>query len=95
MTKTATKIAVLYTLFAVLSTAINIGSQMLSIWMYEGALSVVIFHFCCKGNGFDASLFSREAIYLQLYKQELSARRQIIYFLQRNGCYNDANFLGH
>ena len=42
MTKTATKIAVLYTLFAVLSTAINIGSQMLSIWIYKGALAVEI-----------------------------------------------------
>ena len=42
MTKTATKIAVLYTLFAVLSTAINIGSQMLSIWIYKGPLSVEI-----------------------------------------------------
>ena len=35
MRKTATKIAVLYTLFAVLSTAINIGSQILSIWIYK------------------------------------------------------------
>jgi len=42
MTKTATKIAVLYTLFAVLSTAINIGSQMLTIWIYKGPLSIEI-----------------------------------------------------
>ena len=42
MTKNATKIAVLYTLFAVFSTAINIGSQMLSIWIYKGQLSVEI-----------------------------------------------------
>ena len=42
MTKTATKIAILYTLFAVVSTAINIGSQMLSIWVYEGPFSVEI-----------------------------------------------------
>ena len=42
MTKTTTKIAVLYTLFAVLSTAINIGSQMLSICIYKGQLSVEI-----------------------------------------------------
>jgi putative flippase GtrA len=42
MTKTATKIAVMYTLFAVLSTAINIGSQMLSIGIYKGPLSVEI-----------------------------------------------------
>ena len=42
MTKTATKIAILYTLFGVVSTAINIGSQMLSIWVYEGPFSVEI-----------------------------------------------------
>lgn len=42
MTKTATKIAVLYTLFAVVSTAINIGSQILSIWIYKGPFSVEI-----------------------------------------------------
>jgi putative flippase GtrA len=42
MTKTATKINVLYTLFVVLYTAINIGSQMLSIWIYKGPLSVEI-----------------------------------------------------
>ena len=42
MTKTATRIAILYTLFAVVSTAINIGSQMLSIWVYEGPFSVEI-----------------------------------------------------
>ena len=42
MTKTATKIVVLYSLFAVLSTAINIGSQMLSIWIYKGPLAVEI-----------------------------------------------------
>ena len=42
MTKTVTRIAVLYTLFAVLSTAINIGSQMLSIWVYKGPFSVEI-----------------------------------------------------
>ena len=42
MTKEATIIAILYTLFAVLSTAINISSQMLSIWIYSGPLSVEI-----------------------------------------------------
>jgi putative flippase GtrA len=40
--KTATKITVLYILFAVLSTAINIGSQMLSIGIYKGPLSVEV-----------------------------------------------------
>jgi putative flippase GtrA len=42
MTKTAARIAVRYSLFAVMSTAINIGSQMLSIWAYRGPFSVEI-----------------------------------------------------
>lgn len=42
MALTAVRIAVLYTLFAVLSTLINIGSQMLSIWAYKGPYSVEI-----------------------------------------------------
>jgi len=42
MVKTAVKIAVLYTLFAVLSTVINIGSQMLSIWLYKGPYLIEI-----------------------------------------------------
>ena len=42
MALTAVRIAVRYTLFAVLSTVINIGSQMLSIWAYKGSYSVEI-----------------------------------------------------
>jgi len=42
MAKTAVSIAALYTLFAVLSTAINIGAQMLSIWAYSGPYAVEI-----------------------------------------------------
>ena len=42
MAKKAVKIAVLYTLFAVLSTIINIGSQMLSICVYKGPYAIEI-----------------------------------------------------
>jgi putative flippase GtrA len=42
MTKSATKIAVLYSLFAGLSTVVNIGSQMLSMLIYSGAYAVEI-----------------------------------------------------
>jgi putative flippase GtrA len=42
MTKSATKIAVLYSLFAGLSTGVNIGSQMLSMLIYNGVYSVEI-----------------------------------------------------
>ena len=40
MPKTAISIAVLYSLFAAFSTAINIGFQMLSIWLYRGPYAV-------------------------------------------------------
>lgn len=40
MSKTAISTAVLYTLFAVLSTAINICVQMLFTWLYKGNHSV-------------------------------------------------------
>jgi putative flippase GtrA len=42
MTKSATKIAVLYSLFAGLSTVVNIGSQMLSMLIYSGVYAVEI-----------------------------------------------------
>ena len=42
MTKSATKIAVLYSLFAGLSTVVNIGSQMLSMLIYSGGYAVEI-----------------------------------------------------
>ena len=42
MALTATGIAVAYALFAILSTVINIASQMLSIWAYKGPYSIEI-----------------------------------------------------
>ena len=42
MALTVVKIAVLYTLFAVFSIVINIGSQMLSIGVYKGPYSVEV-----------------------------------------------------
>ena len=40
MSRQAIKIAVLYTLFAALSTGINIFCQMLSVWIYQGGYKV-------------------------------------------------------
>lgn len=42
MPKTAMSIAVLYSLFAAFSTGINIGCQMLSIWLYKGPYAVEV-----------------------------------------------------
>ena len=42
MAKTAVSIAVLYTLFAAFSTAINIGAQIVSIWAYAGSYAVEV-----------------------------------------------------
>ena len=40
MASKSVQITVLYTLFAVLSTVINISSQMVSTWAYKGAFAV-------------------------------------------------------
>ena len=42
MTKIVAEVALLYTLFALLSTSINISCQMVSIWAYKGPLYVEI-----------------------------------------------------
>jgi putative flippase GtrA len=42
MTKSATNFAVLYSLFAGLSTVVNIGSQMLSMLIYSGVYAIEI-----------------------------------------------------
>ena len=42
MPKNVMSIAVLYSLFAAFSTAINIGFQMLSIWLYMGLYAVEV-----------------------------------------------------
>ena len=42
MARTAVTIAVLYVLFAAFSTSVNIGCQMLSMWLYRGAHAVEI-----------------------------------------------------
>jgi putative flippase GtrA len=40
MPRTAFNLAVLYTLFAAFSIAINIGAQMVSVWVYQGPYNV-------------------------------------------------------
>jgi len=42
MVKSAVSIAILYTLFAAFSTALNIGAQVLSNWIYSGPYAVEI-----------------------------------------------------
>lgn len=42
MTNTAARIAILYSFFAVLSTTINIISQILTIWVYKGLFAIEI-----------------------------------------------------
>ena len=42
MDKAAVKILACYTLFATLSTIINIGSQIISVWAYKGPFSIEI-----------------------------------------------------
>ena len=95
MTKTATKIAVLYTLFAVLSTAINIGSQMLSIWIYKGLLSVEISILVGTVMGLPLRYFLQKRYIFNFTSKNLVHDGKLFVFYRRNGRYYDAYFLGH
>ena len=77
MTKKAARIAVLYTLFAMLSTAINIASQMLSIWEYKGPFSIEISIFSYVEKFFSVSskiLFASLSIFLSDVTNPLSIK---------------------
>ena len=63
MTKSTTKIAVLYILFASLSTVVNIGSQMLSMLIYSGAYAVEISIFVGTLAGLPLRYFLEKTLY--------------------------------
>ena len=94
MTKTATKIAVLYTLFAVLSTAINIGSQMLSIWIYKGPLSVEISIFVGTAMGLPLRYFLEKRYIFNFTSKNLVHEGKLFVFYSAMGVITTLIFWG-
>ena len=94
MTKTATKIAVLYTLFAVLSTAINIGSQMLFIWIYKGPLFVEISFLVGTAMGLPLRYFLEKRYIFNFTSKNLVHDGKLFFFYSAMGVITTLIFWG-
>lgn len=69
--KTASTTVAWYTLFAILSTGINIGSQMLSIWVYKGAFYVELSIFVGTVIGLPLRYFLEKKYIFEFTSQNL------------------------
>ena len=94
MTLTAVRIAVLYTAFAVLSTVINIGSQMLSIWAYKGPHSVEISILVGTAAGLPLRYFLEKRYIFNFKSQNLKHDGKLFVFYSAMGVITTLMFWG-
>jgi hypothetical protein len=94
MTLTAVRIAVLYTAFAVLSTVINIGSQMLSIWAFKGPYSVEISILVGTAAGLPLRYFLEKRYIFNFKSQNLKHDGKLIVFYSAMGVITTLIFWG-
>jgi putative flippase GtrA len=94
MALTAVRIAVLYTLFAVLSTVINIGSQMLSIWAYKGPHSVEISILVGTAAGLPLRYFLEKRYIFNFKSQNLRHDGKLFVFYSAMGVITTLIFWG-
>lgn len=94
MALTAVRIAVLYTLFAVLSTVINIGSQMLSIWAFKGPYSVEISILVGTAAGLPLRYFLEKRYIFNFKSQDLKHNGKLFVFYSAMGVITTLMFWG-
>ena len=94
MALTAVRIAVLYTLFAVLSTVINIGSQMLSIWSYKGPHFVEISILVGTAAGLPLRYFLEKRYIFNFKSQNLKHDGKLFVFYSAMGVITTLMFWG-
>ena len=94
MTLTAVRIAVLYTAFAVLSTVINIGSQMLSIWAFKGPYSVEISILVGTAAGLPLRYFLEKRYIFNFKSQNLKHDGKLFVFYSAMGVITTLMFWG-
>ena len=94
MTKTATRIAVMYTLFAVLYSAINIGFQMLSIWVYKGPYSVEFSIFVGTAMGLPLRYFLEKKYIFEFTSKNLIHDGKLFVFYSAMGVITTLIFWG-
>jgi len=94
MTKSATKIAVLYGLFAGLSTAVNIGSQMLSMLIYSGTYAVEISIFIGALAGLPLRYFLEKHYIFSFESKNIKHDGQLFILYSFMGVFTTAIFWG-
>lgn len=94
MAKTAVEISVLYTFFAVLSTIINIGSQILSIWVYKGPYSVEISILVGTAAGLPLRYFLEKRYIFDFTSQNLAHDGKLFIFYSAMGVITTIIFWG-
>lgn len=94
MEPTAAKIAMLYTLFAVLSTVINIGSQMLSILVYNGYYFVEVSILVGTGAGLPLRYFLEKRYIFNFKSQSLAHDGKLFVFYSAMGVVTTFIFWG-
>jgi putative flippase GtrA len=94
MALTAVKIAVLYTLFAVFSIVINIGSQMLSTWAYKGNYSVEVSILAGTAAGLPLRYFLEERYVFNFTSYNLAHDGRLFVFYSAMGVITTLIFWG-
>jgi putative flippase GtrA len=94
MNKSATKIAVLYSLFAGLSTVVNIGSQMLSMLIYSGAYAVEISIFMGTLAGLPLRYFLEKRYIFSFESKNIKHDGQLFILYSFMGVFTTAIFWG-
>jgi len=94
MTKSVTKIAVLYSLFAGLSTVVNIGSQMLSMLIYSGAYAVEISIFIGTLAGLPLRYFLEKRYIFSFESKNIKHDGQLFILYSFMGVFTTAIFWG-
>jgi hypothetical protein len=94
MSKSATKIAVLYSLFAGLSTIVNIVSQMLSIFIYSGVYVVEISIFIGALAGLTLRYFLEKHYIFSFQSKNIKHDGRLFIFYSFMGLFTTAIFWG-
>ncbi len=94
MSKSATKIAVLYSLFAGLSTVVNIGSQMLSKLIYNEVYALEISIFVGTLSGLPLRYFLEKCYIFSFQSKNIKHDGQLFIFYSLIGVFTTAIFWG-
>ena len=94
MTKSATKLVILYSLFAGISTLVNIGTQMLSIFLYSGIYAIEISIFIGTLSGLPLRYFLEKRFIFSFESDGLKHDGQLFILYSFMGVFTTVIFWG-